>query len=73
MNSTIQRDPNSDLKTGDYVIINNVLPKIKIDRLTQLAGQKFNNEESRPIYIHQEESLGKDIETRYRAAGVHVS
>ena len=72
MNSKIQHDPSSDLTTGDYVIINNVLPKIKINRLTQLAGQKLNNEESRPIYIHQEESLGKDIETRYRAAGVHV-
>ena len=72
MKSAFQQDSHSDLKTGEYIVVNNVLPKIKIDRLTQLAGQKFNNEESRPIYIHQEESLGKDIETRYRAAGVHV-
>ena len=72
MNSLIQQDLQSNLKTGEYIVIHKVLPKIKINRLIHLADHKLNNEESRPIYIHQEESLGKDVKTRYRSAGVQV-
>ena len=60
-----------ELKTGQYVILNNALPQTNMKKLKAVSS-KLVGLKSAPIYIAQEKLLGANILERYNAAGVNA-
>ena len=60
-----------ELKTGEYITINNVLSEKHTNKLKEITG-RLKSSDSRPIYIAKEDSLGGNVAERYHSAGLDV-
>lgn len=58
------------MQTGKYLITKSILDRENVKKLKELADQKLLHENTRPLYIAKEKSMGNSIIERYENAGI---
>ena len=58
------------MKTGEHIVIKNILGRDNVENLKKIADAKFKTEKELPFVISKQKHLGANIRERYENAGV---